>query len=327
MSYTELLDRFWAMDRDFSFAERTLYLFLLHYCSSLDWPDTFSLSNDEICERLGCSQNSIRAARKALVDSKLILLHTGNGKGVSTLYSINPEATPKGSKFEPFSDPKGAKNEPFSTLKGSKFEPFENVCGSKSAEENPEATPKGSNSDNSKEKQNKQEKNIPPAPPIKKKKEKEKENAQSKTLLPHRLKRVRTRVNEDGQSEIVFKDVEKEAKERLNRRPEPPNPHLPASIDEVFTFFERKADGRLPDWKNEAEAFFYHYESYGWNGTSNRKILDWESKANLWICDKILELKKAHNNGTNNTNHDRYDSDREAADLVERLLRENRREG
>ncbi|MBO4550097.1 MAG: hypothetical protein J5733_05145, partial [Bacteroidaceae bacterium] len=78
-------------------------------------------------------------------------------------------------------------------------------------------------------------------------------------------------------------------------------------------------------------AFFYHYESYGWNGTSNRKILDWESKANLWICDKALKHKQTRNNHAtttiNNTSNDRAASDREAAELVDRLIRNNKIEG
>ena len=338
MSYTELLDRFWGMDRNFSFAERTLYLFLLHYCNSLDWPDTFSLSNDEISERLNCSPNSIRTARKTLIDSRLIFLHTGNGKGVSTLYSIaaegTPEASAKGAKFEPFSDPKGAKFEPFNNPKGAKFEPFENVSNSNSAEGTPEASAKGAKfepfSDPPKEKQNEKE-NFPPAPLIKKKINKKKItqslNDFATTQVNARVHaRVHTHEGEDGQMEIVFKELEQKPPKKKR---EPVEPVLPQDMYEVISFFEQNG-GQLQDWKVEAEAFYYHFESLGWMGTSNRKIQDWKSRASLWIADKTIKEKqeKQKNYGTtiHQQSNDRAARAIETAELVERLLREDEEE-
>ena len=54
MKYQELLERFWDMDRVFSDKEIILYFYLIHRCNNLGWPDMFSLSNDEIVERLKC---------------------------------------------------------------------------------------------------------------------------------------------------------------------------------------------------------------------------------------------------------------------------------
>lgn len=293
MSYTELLDRFWAMEIELSDKEKLLYLYLLHRCNNLGWPDKFSLSNDEIVGKLRCRPTVMKEARKSLIDAGLITYDAGLGRGNSSFYSIVAE--------------KGRNGNPFSTIKGSEREPFY---------------------DAEKEKQNKEEKNNPPAPPIKKKNKKEKEITQSKLCSTQDKRRVRTRVSDNGQEEIVFKDVEKEVKEKLNRKPEPPQPNLPGSLEEVIAFFEKNAADKLPDWRDEAEAFFYHYESYGWNGTFNRKILDWESKANAWICDTVIKHKQTKNNHAtttnNNTSNDRAASDREAAELVDRLLRENR---
>ena len=65
----------------------------------------------------------------------------------------------------------------------------------------------------------------------------------------------------------------------------------PETAPTVRVIFEKYASDKLPEWKAEAELFFYHFDSVGWMGTSNRKIQDWESRANLWISDKALALK------------------------------------
>ena len=168
----------------------------------------------------------------------------------------------------------------------------------------------------SKKKQNNKEK-TPPAPPIKKEKNK-KETAHPLTTGAH------THTCENGQTEIVFNELKEKP---LKKKRELVEPILPESMDEVVSFFEKKAASKLPKWKEEAEIFFYHFESIGWAGTYGRKIHDWKAKANLWICDRVLELQKqkSNQNGTtiNNTSNERAASDIEAAELVERLLREN----
>ena len=322
MSYTELLDRFWAMEIELSDKEKLLYLYLLHRCNNLGWPDKFSLSNDEIVGKLRCRPTVMKEARKSLIDAGLITYDAGLGRGNSSFYSIVAE---KGRNGNPFSTIKGSEREPFyEAEKGRNGNPFTEEDSSKSNNYEKDAEIKGSEREPfyeaDKEKQNKEEKNNPPVPPIKKKK------INKKKTSPHN--RVCVHTCESGQEEIVFKEVEQEAKERLNRRPEPPKPNLPENLEEVITFFEKNAADKIPDWKEVAEAFYYHYESYGWNGTSNRKIVDWESKANAWICDTVIKHKQTKNNHAtttnNNTSNDRAASDREAQELVARLLRENR---
>jgi hypothetical protein len=260
----------------------------------------------------------MREARKGLVDAGLITFQSGTGRGCTSFFSFLPE---KGVRLGTPFEEKGVRlGTPFEEKGVRLGTPFMENGSSKSSVCEKDAEIKGSEwepfYDAEKEKQNKKEKNNPPAPPIKKKK------INKKKTPP---KRVCVHTCESGQEEIIFKDVELETKERLGRRPEPPKPNLPGSLEDVIAFFEKNAADKLPDWKESAEAFFYHYESYGWNGTSNRKIIDWKSKANLWICDKVIKHKQTKNNGVNSTNNARDESDRAAAELVERLLRENSR--
>ena len=106
MKYQELLERFWDMDKDFSSTETLLYLYLLHRCNSYGWPDTFSLSNEELIERLKCRPTNFRVARNALVDAGLIRYYVGNGRGGMSSYSIegrsdvSKKGVPTGTPFE-----------------------------------------------------------------------------------------------------------------------------------------------------------------------------------------------------------------------------------
>jgi len=336
MSYTELLDRFWAMDREFSNYERVLYLYLLHRCKSLGWPETLSVSNEELMKMLSCTRNTMRAARNTLIGAGLITYDAGIGRGECSFYSIVAEKTKKGQIETPFLVEKGQSETPFLEEKGQLETPFLEekgqletpFCGatrSKSATETKKGQLETPFIDaQQKEKQNKKEKN-PPAPPIKKKINKKK-ITQSNTLLHDKVNaRICTHTCENGQEEIVFKELEEE---QPKKKKAPLEQNLPKSLEEVLRFFEKNASDKLPDWRDEAEAFFYHYESYGWNGTSSRKIVDWESKANLWICDKTMKYKsnqKQQSYGPtaiNNTNTPRGASDEEVAELMERLLRE-----
>lgn len=229
MKYQELLERFWNLNRDFSDKETILYFYLLHRCNSLGWPDTFSLSNDELIERLRCRPHTMMEARKALIDSGLITYQSGNGRRNNSFYSIVAEKSKKGAISDYL----------FEDLK--------------------ETT--------------KEKKTFPPAPPIKEKKEKKKTG----------LTQSRTYVREDGQFVLFKEDVP------IRKKRNPIEPNLPKDMDEVVRFFEKNAADKLTDWKAEAELFFYHFDSLGWMGTSNRKIQDWESRAYLWISDKALK--------------------------------------
>ncbi len=270
MKYQELLERFWDMDRVFSDKEIILYFYLIHRCNNLGWPDMFSLSNDEIVERLKCRPNTMMEARKTLIDTGLISYQPGNGRSKSSFYSIVADKSKKGSISDYLSDKKG-------------FNlglPLSDATCSKSDEGDSDKSKKGSISDylSDELKEEKQEKKtFPPAPPIKEKKEKKKS---AHTISAH------TPMCANGQFTLFSEEAPP-----LKKKRNPVEPHLPKDIEEVVTFFEKYAADKLPEWKAEAELFFYHFDSVGWMGTSNRKIQDWESRANLWISDKALALK------------------------------------
>jgi hypothetical protein len=270
MKYQELLERFWDMDKDFSSTETLLYLYLLHRCNSYGWPDTFSLSNEELIERLKCRPTNFRVARNALVDAGLIRYYVGNGRGGISSYSIEgrSDVSKKGV-------PTGT---PLEKKRGSHGNTFSNVTTLESVDVQSDVSkkgvPTGTPFEELKEEKQKK-KTFPPAPPIKEKKEKKKTG----------LTQSRTHVREDGQFVLFKEDVP------IRKKRNPIEPNLPKDIEEVVTFFEKYASDKLPEWKAEAELFFYHFDSVGWMGTSNRKIQDWESRANLWISDKALALK------------------------------------
>ena len=67
------------------------------------------------------------------------------------------------------------------------------------------------------------------------------------------------------------------------------------SLDEVKAYFE----GKIPGWEEQAEKFFYHFDSLGWRNTNGTKIARWQSKANLWILDEQSKLMQNEQNSTN----------------------------
>lgn len=70
------------------------------------------------------------------------------------------------------------------------------------------------------------------------------------------------------------------------RKPEPVVP----TLEQVKDYFS----GKLPDWERQAETFFYHFDSLGWRNTNGARIERWDSRANLWIFEKLSQ----NGNGT-----------------------------
>ena len=66
------------------------------------------------------------------------------------------------------------------------------------------------------------------------------------------------------------------------------------SLQEVKDYFE----GKLENWEQEAETFFYHFDSLGWKNTNGARIERWDSRANLWIHEKRI----SHGNRTSENN-------------------------
>lgn len=55
------------------------------------------------------------------------------------------------------------------------------------------------------------------------------------------------------------------------------------TLEQVKAYFE----GKMPDWERQAEIFFYHFDSLGWKNTNGAKVERWDSRANLWIFEKL----------------------------------------
>lgn len=90
---------------------------------------------------------------------------------------------------------------------------------------------------------------------------------------------------------------------------------IPPTIDEVKEFFR----DRLPDWETQAEIFFHHFDGLGWKTATGAKVERWDSRANLWIIEKIQE-----SHGKNNRNA--YTSKQEANAYALNLLQQHKRE-
>ena len=70
------------------------------------------------------------------------------------------------------------------------------------------------------------------------------------------------------------------------------------TLDEVKEYFR----GKLEDWEQEAETFFYHFDSLGWKNTNGARIERWDSRANLWIHEKNINNhgnRDTENRGSN----------------------------
>ncbi|WP_071146131.1 DEAD/DEAH box helicase family protein [Bacteroides ihuae] len=62
----------------------------------------------------------------------------------------------------------------------------------------------------------------------------------------------------------------------------PKKEFIPPTLEEVKGYFA----GKLPEWEQQAEIFFNHFESLGWKAGNGVKIQRWDSRANLWIIEK-----------------------------------------
>ena len=92
-------------------------------------------------------------------------------------------------------------------------------------------------------------------------------------------------------SNELFPPEEEETKKGSRKKTE----FIPPTLEEVKTYFENK----LPDWEQQAEIFYDHFTSLGWRTASGVKVERWDSRANLWITDKKLQLN-GENTSTGN---------------------------
>ena len=117
-------------------------------------------------------------------------------------------------------------------------------------------------------------------------------------------------------SKKIIKDNLKESRESLFP-PTPPKRKrrkvefiTPTLVEVEEYFLSQRADVRLADWKRQASIFFNHYDSIGWCTPNGAKIVQWDSKANLWILEKeknnnekSAEVKRSNFNQSNSTRY------------------------
>ena len=105
MTYIELINNFWRLDKEqeFSSVETKLYFLLLETANSFAWRDSFQLSNDRLFARFTESANTVRAARNKLQQIGLITFSSAKKKNERTKYTI--WGSPAAPQLEPHSAP------------------------------------------------------------------------------------------------------------------------------------------------------------------------------------------------------------------------------
>lgn len=60
------------------------------------------------------------------------------------------------------------------------------------------------------------------------------------------------------------------------------------NLNEVKDYF----NGRMQQWQQNAELFYYYFDGIGWKTASGRPIINWKSKADYWITEKKINNKE-----------------------------------
>ena len=90
MNYIELINRFWALNKEYSFTpnEKAVYFALLNKCNELGWKNPFNQSNAYLSMDSGMSEPAMQRARNTLKQMMLIDFISGDGRRNNTKYSI-----------------------------------------------------------------------------------------------------------------------------------------------------------------------------------------------------------------------------------------------
>ena len=97
-------------------------------------------------------------------------------------------------------------------------------------------------------------------------------------------KDIRYKTKEYNNSSELF--PEKPKKKKTSSKPKAE--FIPPSLSEIRSYFS----GKLPDWEIQAETFYNHFTSLGWRTASGAKVERWDSRANLWITEKITNANE-----------------------------------
>lgn len=78
--------------------EQALFYELVAICNEVDWEDVFSCSNEELCNALNISENTLNVSRMALINAHLLHYASGKSKRQYGKYSFTKKLTT--SKFD-----------------------------------------------------------------------------------------------------------------------------------------------------------------------------------------------------------------------------------
>ena len=100
MTYIELINQFWALNREHSFTpnEISLYFALLDICHSLGWRNPFNQSSRNLATQCNLNEKTLTKARNYLKQAGLIEFKSGDGRRNNTVYTL------KGGKIYHLSD-------------------------------------------------------------------------------------------------------------------------------------------------------------------------------------------------------------------------------
>lgn len=90
MNYIELINNFWALNKEYSFTpnEKAVYFALLNKCNELGWKNPFNQSNGYVAIESGMSESAMQKARNILQQKGLIKFRSGDGRRRNTEYQI-----------------------------------------------------------------------------------------------------------------------------------------------------------------------------------------------------------------------------------------------
>lgn len=120
-------------------------------------------------------------------------------------------------------------------------------------------------------------------------------NDLSKPLSKKANINIRLKSKDNNNSSELFKPEQEKPKKKPSK---PKTEFIAPTLEQVKDYFRDK----LPDWEQQAEIFFYHFDALSWKNTNGAKIERWDSRANLWIIEKRLQ------NGNKPTKTDHCDN-------------------
>lgn len=109
-------------------------------------------------------------------------------------------------------------------------------------------------------------------------------NDLSKPLSKKANINIRLKSKDNNNSSELFKPEQEKPKKKPSK---PKTEFIAPTLEQVKDYFRDK----LPDWEQQAEIFFYHFDALSWKNTNGAKIERWDSRANLWIIEKDFKME------------------------------------